>query len=83
MADLRALCEAADFLDVRKYIPNGNVVLRSAFSAKQLQSELEAALAEYGCKPSGARLRSSVEIAAVLAGNPFPEAITTQQEPLP
>ena len=58
MADLRAMCEAAGFVDVRTYIASGNVVLRSASTARQVQATLEALLAEYAGKPVGVLVRS-------------------------
>ena len=73
MVELRALCEAAGFVDVRTYIASGNVILRSPAKAEQVQSTLAATLAEYAGKPVGVLLRSPVEMAAVLASNPFPD----------
>ena len=71
MAELRAMCEAAGFVDVRTYIASGNVVLRSASTAKEVQATLAAILAEYAGKPVGVLVRSPAEMAAVLADNPF------------
>lgn len=71
MADLRALCEASGFSDVRTYIASGNVVLRSPASARQVQATLAAALADHAGKPVGVLVRTPAEMAAVLAGNPF------------
>lgn len=73
MAELRTLCEAVGFADVRTYIASGNVVLRSASSARQAQSALQTALANYAGKPVDVLVRTSVEMAAVLAANPFPD----------
>lgn len=72
MAELRAMCEAAGFVDVRTYIASGNVVLRSASTANSVQATLESILAEYAGKPVGVLVRSPAEMAAVLADNPFP-----------
>ena len=74
MADLRALCEAAGFADVRTYIASGNVVLRSASGPSDVQFTLQAALAAYAGKPVGVLVRTHAEMAAVLAENPFPDA---------
>ena len=74
MAELRAMCEAAGFTDVRTYIASGNVVLRSASTARQVQAVLEAALAQYAGKPVGVLVRTAAEMSAVLAANPFPDA---------
>ena len=78
MAELRAMCEAIGFEDVRTYIASGNVVLRSAQSGargeKQVKTLLEKELARYAGKPVGVLLRTPGEMAAVLAANPFPDA---------
>lgn len=74
MADLRALCEAAGFVDVRTYIASGNVVLRSALGARQVQATLAAALHLYAGKPVGVLLRTPTEMSRVLEANPFPDA---------
>lgn len=74
MAELRAMCEAAGFTDVRTYIASGNVVLRSASTARQVQATLEAALARYAGKPVAVLVRTAAEMSAVLDANPFPDA---------
>lgn len=73
MAELREMCVAAGFQDVRTYIASGNVVLRSPKSAVQVKQALEARLAEYAGKPVGVVVRSGADLARVLAGNPFAE----------
>lgn len=74
MAELRAMCEAAGFADVRTYIASGNVVLRSASTTSAVQTRMEKALKDYAGKPVGVLVRSGAEMAAVLAANPFPNA---------
>ncbi|GAB3791127.1 DUF1697 domain-containing protein [Dyella agri] len=74
MADLRAMCEQAGFLDVRTYIASGNVVLRSALAERAVAAALESRLAAYAGKPVGVLVRTAAEMAAVLAANPFPDA---------
>jgi uncharacterized protein (DUF1697 family) len=74
MADLRAMCEAAGFLDVQTYVASGNVVVRSASNARNVQATLEATLEEYAGKPVGVMIRTPAEMASVLSGNPFPDA---------
>ena len=78
MAGLRAMCEAIGFEDVRTYIASGNVVLRSArggaHDEKQVKALLEKELARHAGKPVGVLVRTPAEMAAVLAGNPFPRA---------
>jgi len=74
MADLRRLCEEAGFTNVRTYIASGNVVFESALSEAKAKAALEKALAAYAKKPIGVMVRSAKEMAAVLGGNPFPDA---------
>ena len=71
MTELRAMCEAAGFADVRTYIASGNVVFDSQLAETAVKVRLEAALAEYAGKPVGVILRTGAEMAAVLAANPF------------
>ena len=74
MADLRRLCTEAGFADVRTYIASGNVVCRSGKGEAGVKQALEAALQDYAGRPVGVQVRSPDEMAAVLAGNPFPDA---------
>jgi uncharacterized protein (DUF1697 family) len=74
MADLRALCEAAGFEDVRTYIASGNVVLRGPGTERKVKAALEAGLERHAGKPVGVLVRTGAEMAAVLAANPFPRA---------
>lgn len=74
MAELRALCNAAGFVDVRTYIASGNVVLRSACAPARVKATLEAALARQAGKPVAVLVRTPAEMAAVLAANPFAHA---------
>jgi len=72
MVELRSLCEACGFADVRTYIASGNVVLRSASSAAQVKAALESRLTRHAGKPVSVLVRSKAEMSAVLADNPFP-----------
>jgi len=74
MADLRAMCEALGFQDVRTYIASGNVVFRTSLSAAKAKAALEDALRDYAGKPVGAIVRTAQEMAAALAANPFADA---------
>lgn len=74
MAQLRTMCEEAGFQQVRTYIASGNVVMRSAASARQVKAELERRLADYAGKPVGVIVRTATEMAEVLAANPFEQA---------
>lgn len=74
MADLRAMCEALGFRDVRTYIASGNVVFRTGLSEAEAKAALEDALRDYAGKPVGAVLRTARDMAAALAANPFADA---------
>ena len=75
MAELREMCVALGFTEVRTYIASGNVVLRSKQSAAQVKQALERRLAEYAGKPVGVVVRDGADLARVLAANPFPEGV--------
>src|SRR4051812_16697865 len=74
MSDLKGLCERAGFLKVRTYIASGNVVFVSRESEARVKATLESALEAYAGKPVGVLVRTAAEMAAVVAGNPFPDA---------
>jgi uncharacterized protein (DUF1697 family) len=73
MGDLKVMCERAGFRSVRTYIASGNVVFESEKSASQVKSALEKKLRAYAGKPVGVLVRTSTELAQVLARNPFPK----------
>jgi uncharacterized protein (DUF1697 family) len=74
MAALRDTCASVGCEDVVTYIQSGNVVLRSSLSADKLRAALEAAIADQlGVSPA-VMIRTADEMAAVVDGNPFPEA---------
>lgn len=74
MTDLKHMCEAAGFAEVRTYIASGNVVLSSEKAPTQVKAALETALAAYAGKPVAVMVRTAAEMATVLASNPFPDA---------
>jgi uncharacterized protein (DUF1697 family) len=74
MTDLKRLCEEAGFQGVRTYIASGNVVFQSVLTEAGLKSALESRLHQYAGKPVGVMIRSSAEIADVVAANPFQDA---------
>lgn len=78
MSDLKALCEEAGFQNIRTYIASGNVVFHSGCPAAKVKALLDAGLQAHCGKPVGVLLRTAAEMAAVLAGNPFPEAKTNR-----
>lgn len=74
MSNLKRLCESAGFKAVRTYIASGNVVFESKMAEPEVKAALEATLGGYAGKPVGVLVRTSGEMADVLANNPFPDA---------
>ena len=74
MAELRAMCESLGFGNVRTYIASGNVVFDSPQDAACVKGLLERRLEDYAGKPVGVLIRTGLELAAVLAANPFKTA---------
>lgn len=72
MSELRELCSKAGFEKIATYIQSGNVVFSSRLGEARVQRLLEEALARKMGKPVGVHLRSSDELASILARNPFP-----------
>ncbi|HEV2681218.1 MAG TPA: DUF1697 domain-containing protein, partial [Rhodanobacter sp.] len=67
MSELKAMCEAVGFADVRTYIASGNVVFTSKLAEKAVKRALERQLQEYAGKPIGVLVRTAAEMVAVLA----------------
>lgn len=74
MAALRETCESIGCTGVATYIQSGNVVLTSSLRAPKLRADLESAIAgQLGVSPVVV-IRTRDQLAAVITGNPFPEA---------
>jgi uncharacterized protein (DUF1697 family) len=73
MTELKKMCEEAGFASVQTYIASGNVIFESGKTEAQVKAALEKLLQAYAGKPVGVVVRSTEELAAVLADNPFPE----------
>lgn len=71
MAALVEICEAAGLKQVSTYIASGNVIFSSPWKERRIKALLEGGLAAYAGKLVSVMVRSSDEMAAVLAGNPF------------
>jgi uncharacterized protein (DUF1697 family) len=71
MPELRAMCEAAGFHNVRTYIASGNVVFTCDKPAREVKAILELALRDYAGKAVGVLVRTAAEMAEILAANPF------------
>ena len=71
MTELKAMCEAAGFGQVRTYIASGNVVFTSDKSEGAVRAAIEKALEAYAGKPVGVLVRTAAEMADTLKHNPF------------
>jgi uncharacterized protein (DUF1697 family) len=74
MADLKAMCDAAGFVQVQTYIASGNVVFKSKATAADVKSALEGKLRAFSGRPVGVIVRTGAELDDVLRANPFPKA---------
>jgi uncharacterized protein (DUF1697 family) len=74
MATLVSMCEDAGFERVRTYIASGNVVFASRLKEAAVKRALESRLAAYAGRPVPVMVRTSAEMAAVEAANPFADA---------
>ena len=74
MTELRAMCEALGFKNVRTYIASGNVVFEADLPEAAVKAAIESALAEYAGKSVGVMVRTGPEMAAILSRNPFASA---------
>lgn len=74
MSDLKSMCEASGFRNVRTYIASGNVVFESPLSEKAVKAKLERRLLDHAGKPVVVLVRTAAEMAEVLARNPFSNA---------
>jgi uncharacterized protein (DUF1697 family) len=71
MADLRAVCEAAGFTDVRTLLASGNVLLQSKLGGAKLEATLENVIQEGLGLKTDVYVRTGAELDAVMAANPF------------
>ena len=81
MADLRAVMIGLGHADVSTYIQSGNVVFTSdRDDSAALEREIERGIAREAQLEVSAMIRSHAELAAVVAGNPFPESAARPSE---
>lgn len=71
MTELKAMCEAEGFAQVRTYIASGNVVFTASAPESRVKAALEARLRLYAAGPVPVAIRTAQEMAAVRDGNPF------------
>ena len=74
MATLKAIGEACGFDDCRTFIASGNLLFVSGKPEAEIKAALEARLLEWAGKPVEVFVRTSDELAAIVAANPFPDA---------
>jgi uncharacterized protein (DUF1697 family) len=74
MAELRDACAEAGFSNVESYIQSGNLVLSSDRTAAEIESAIEAIIAERFGFSSEAIARTGAEWSSYAAGDPFPDA---------
>jgi uncharacterized protein (DUF1697 family) len=76
--DLVVIGERAGLSGVRTYLTSGNIL----FSSTRPEGELAAALETELAKTTGTEIRvvirSATELAEIVAGNPFPDAVPSQ-----
>jgi uncharacterized protein (DUF1697 family) len=72
MAELRVLCAGIGWGDVATYIQSGNVVFEAAEAPAELETALEAALADRFAFAPPVMVRDAGAWARILAANPFP-----------
>src|SRR5258708_30468605 len=73
MSELKTMCEALGFGQVRTHIASGNVVFTSRKSEAAIKTALEKRLEAYAGKPVGVVVRTAEAVARVRSDNPFPK----------
>lgn len=74
MAELRALCEALGWAEVRSYVQSGNLVFEAAGEPGGLEAELERAIERTFELSIAVVVRAAADWPGYVAGNPFPGA---------
>jgi uncharacterized protein (DUF1697 family) len=75
MAELRAMLVNLGCTAVATYVQSGNAVLTTTLSTAKLTTAIEEALARYMGRPISTTLRTREQLAAIVAGHPFPELV--------
>jgi uncharacterized protein (DUF1697 family) len=71
MAELRAVCEAAGFGDVRTLIASGNLLVTSKLKGEKLEAKLEKVILDGLELKTDVFVRDGAQLDAVIAANPF------------
>lgn len=74
MAELRALVEDLRGEDVQTYVQSGNVVFRSGLAASTWEKNLAQGIKKALGLDVAVLVRSSAQLAKIVAGNPFKDA---------
>ncbi len=75
MAELRAMGEACGLANCRTFIASGNLLFDSDLAEAEVKRTLEERLEAFAGKRIAVLVRTGKELAAIVAANPFPDAI--------
>jgi uncharacterized protein (DUF1697 family) len=71
MSELREVCEAAGFTDVRTLLASGNLILNAKLTGAKLEAKLEKLILDGLGLKCDVFVRDAAQLAAVIAANPF------------
>ncbi|MGD9981213.1 MAG: DUF1697 domain-containing protein [Hyphomonadaceae bacterium] len=71
MSELRAVCEAAGFTQVRTLLASGNVILNAKLTGAKLESKLEQVILDGLGLKTDVFVRDADQLDAIIAANPF------------
>lgn len=74
MTNLRAMGEELGLARVRTFIASGNLLFDSDLPETVVKAQLETRLTDYAGKRVPVLVRNAVELAAIVAADPFPDA---------
>lgn len=72
MAELKLMCEALGFINIKTYIASGNVVFDTEQGEPQIREALSKKLLNFMGKPVPVFIRTMDELSGLLSDNPFP-----------
>lgn len=71
MPELRQVCEAAGFTEVRTLLASGNLILNSKLTGAKLEAKLEAVILDGLGLKTDVFVRDAAQLEAIIAANPF------------
>lgn len=71
MSELREVCEAAGFTEVRTLLASGNLIVKSKLTGAKLEAKLEKVIEEGLGLKSHVFVRDADQLEAIIAANPF------------